>query len=96
MTATGTTITAANAPEKGANDTKKYWEDAIAEYTGYTFVSDTALADIKLKSKNWKLEKTIVGTKDAVAIGALVTVKSDGSVTVEYDPDSVKDGTSGK
>ena len=96
MTATGTTITAANAPEKGANDTKKYWEDAIAEYTGYTFVSGTALADIKLKSKNWKLEKTIVGTKDAVAIGALVTVKSDGSVTVEYDPDSVKDGTSGK
>ena len=91
MTADGTTITAdANAPKDG-----KKWSDALKEYTGYDFSTTDGGKDIKLKSKKWKLEKTIVGKVGDPAIGALVSIKSDGSVTVEYDPASVKDGTSG-
>ena len=80
MTKDGTTIT----PDK-----------ALKEYTGYDFSVTDGGKEIKLKSKKWKLEKTIVGKVGDSAIGALVTIKSDGSVTVEYDPASVKDGTSG-
>ena len=89
MKADGTTITPDN---KVPTDGKK-WSDALKEYTGYDF--STKQEDIKLKSKKWKLEKDTVGTKGDSAIGALVSIKSDGSVTVEYDPASVKDGTSG-
>lgn len=90
MTKDGTTITPDNAPTDG--DT---WAKALKEYTGYDFSVKDGGKEIKLKSKKWKLEKTIVGKVGDSAIGALVTVKSDGSVTVEYDPASVKDGTSG-
>lgn len=89
MDADGTTIT----PDTKVPTEGKTWKDALKEYTGYDFSAKQK--DIKLKSKKWKLEKDIVGKKGASAIGALVTVKSDGSVTVEYDPASVKDGTSG-
>ena len=92
MKSTGTTITATDALEKkkdDTSDTKKYWEDAIAEYTGYTFTTGKELTDIKLKSKNWKM------TGNIVAIQATVKIKSDGSVTVDYDPTTIKDGTTG-
>ena len=92
MKSTGTTITATNAPAKAKDDTdttKKYWADAIAEYTGYTFTSGTELTDIKLKSKKWQMkDKT-------AAIQATVKIESNGSVTVEYDPTTIKDGTTG-
>lgn len=87
MEASGTTITA-----KGTNDTNLYWQDAIKEYTGYDFSSK--VEDLKLKSKKWRTTPA-QGSTAETAIEATVTVKSDGSVTVEYNPASVKDGTAG-
>lgn len=92
MEASGTTITATGAPTKGTNDTNLYWQDAIKEYTGYNFSSK--VEDLKLKSKKWRTTPA-QGSTAETAIEATVTVKSDGSVTVEYNPASVKDGTAG-
>ena len=94
MEASGTTITATGAPTKGTNDTNLYWEDAIKEYTGYDFSSK--VEDLKLKSKKWRTTPAQGSTATAeTAIEATVTVKPDGSVTVEYNPTSVKNGTAG-
>lgn len=88
MEATGTTVTATGAP-----DTGDIWEDALQEYTGYDF-SKGKVDAIKLKSKKWRTTPAQGGTAET-AIIATVTVKSDGSVTVDYNPASVKDGTAG-
>lgn len=96
MESTGTTITADGAPEKaaGGNDSNLYWEDAIKEYTGYDFSGTNHKVEaIKLKSKKWRT--TVQSGTGDTAIQAIVTVKSDGSVTVVYNPESVKDGTAG-
>ena len=90
MTATGTTIAADKAPAKDA-DKNNAWTDAIKEYTGYDF--SNAVTEIKLKSKKWKTDGTVLTAKPTGTIAAKVSIKSDGSVTVAYDPKSVKDGT---
>ena len=88
MDANGTTVTNVGAP-----DTGKIWKDALQEYTGYDFSKGNVDA-IKLKSKKWRTTPAKGGTAET-AIIATVTVKSDGSVTVDYNPASVKDGTAG-
>lgn len=51
---------------------------------------------LKLKSKKWRTTPAQGSTATAeTAIEATVTVKPDGSVTVEYNPTSVKNGTAG-
>ena len=94
MTASGTTITATKAP---AADDKKAnaWTAAIKEYTGYDFSNSQNVDAVKLKSKKWATDGTVDSKKGNVAIMAKVSVKSDGSVTVLYDPKTVKDGTAG-
>lgn len=80
----GTSIVAENAPTTNG----RTWDLAIKEYTGFSFSGtslDKPLTDIKLKSAKWSTEK------DTVAIKATVTIASDGSVSVDYDPKSVKD-----
>ena len=92
MTATGTTIAADNAPDADANKNNA-WKDAIKEYTGYNFSATGGVTEIKLKSKKWKTDGTVLTEKPTGTIAAKVSIKSDGSVTVDYDPKSVKDGT---
>ncbi|NSF73859.1 prepilin-type N-terminal cleavage/methylation domain-containing protein [Blautia wexlerae] len=90
MTSDKTTIIASGAPEGTT------WNNAIKEYTGYDFNVEADQKKVKLKSKKWQLDGTFDASKKGdIAIAAKVTIKSDGSVTVEYDPASVKDGTSG-
>lgn len=86
MNSAGTTVIATGAPT-----TEKTWKDALQEYTGYDFSDGKNVDAIKLKSKKWRTTGETVET----AIIATVTVKSDGSVTVDYNPASVKDGTAG-
>lgn len=96
MTPTATTISAnADAPAKDTGKDND-WVAAIKEYTGYDFTNADDKKKVTLKSKKWQVG-TAVGTATATdnAIAAVVTVKSDGSVTVEYYPASVKDGTVG-
>ncbi|MGN8754121.1 type IV pilin protein [Blautia sp. HCP3S3_C4] len=92
MTATGTTIAATNAPAADTNKNNA-WKDAIKEYTGYDFSATGGVTEIKLKSKKWKTDGTVLTEKPTGTIAAKVSIKSDGSVTVDYDPKSVKDGT---
>lgn len=90
MNSDGTTVAETGAPKTG-----KTWKDALQEYTGYDFSKGNVDA-IKLKSKKWRTTVAAGGTGTSeTAIIATVTVKSDGSVTVDYNPASVKDGTAG-
>ncbi len=88
MNSDRTTVT-----DEGAPTTEKTWKAALQEYTGYDFSTGKVDA-IKLKSKKWRTTPAQGGTAET-AIIATVTVKSDGSVTVDYNPASVKDGTAG-
>lgn len=91
MNTSGTTVKATGAPT-----TAPTWSAAIKEYTGYDLSNADDQGKVTLKSKKWKLESAVGDSKvGATAIAATVTIKSDGSVTVEYDPKSVKDGTAG-
>ena len=93
MTATGTTIKAnSKAPSADAGKNNA-WTGAIKEYTGYDYSAAGGVTEIKLKSKKWKTDGTVVTADTAGTIAAKVSIKSDGSVTVAYDPKSVKDGT---
>lgn len=95
MTATATTVTAENAPDSDSGKNNN-WSAAIKEYTGYDFSVADDQKKVTLKSKKWQLGKKIGSTEaTANAIAAVITVNSDGSVTVEYNPASVKDGTVG-
>ena len=58
----------------------------IASYAGSTWT------DTKLKSKKWTSDGTDNGTL-ATEIKADITVKNDGSVDVEYTPETLKDQT---
>lgn len=91
MTSEKTTITPKGQP------TGSTWNAAIKEYTGYDFAVEDDQKKLKLKSKKWQLGKVVGSAKITDnAIAAVVTIKSDGSVTVEYIPASVKDGTLGE
>lgn len=95
MTPTATTISASD--DAPAKDTGKdnNWVAAIKEYTGYDFTNADDQKKVTLKSKKWQVGKDIGTAAKSTdnAIAAVVAVKSDGSVTVEYNPASVKDGT---
>lgn len=93
MTTTKTTIVASDNAPSGDTGKNNAWTDAIKEYTGYDFSSADGVTEVKLKSKKWKTDGTVVTANTAATIAAKVSIKSDGSVTVDYDPKSVKDGT---
>lgn len=93
MKATGTTIVADKAPEADASKSNN-WVSAIKEYTGYDFSNTEDQKKVTLKSKKWRTTPA-QGSDAETAIQAVVSVKSDGSVTVKYNPESVKDGTAG-
>ena len=82
ITADGTTVTADTNAATGSND----WKAALKEYTGYDFTSGSPNANLKINSSKW-------ATKDGKTKGITASVKIDtnGSVTVTYDPESVKD-----
>ena len=95
MTPTATTSSAsADAPAKDTGKDND-WVAAIKEYTGYDFTNADDQKKVTLKSKKWQVGKDIGTAAKSTdnAIAAVVAVKSDGSVTVEYNPASVKDGT---
>ena len=52
-----------------------------------SFVGENWREEIKLKSKKW------TGTKKSNEISATLVVENDGSVTVTYDPPTIKDQT---
>ena len=54
-----------------------------------SFVGENWKSDIKLKSKKW----TDADGKPLTSISATLLVKNDGSVTVTYDPTTIKDQT---
>ena len=54
-----------------------------------SFVGENWKSDIKLKSKKW----TDADGKLLTSISATLLVKNDGSVTVTYDPTTIKDQT---
>ena len=82
ITADGTTVTADSNVATGDND----WKAALKEYTGYDFESGKPNANLKIKSSKWV-------TKDGKTKGvtASIIIDTDGSVTVTYDPEAVKD-----
>lgn len=80
-TATPTTLT---VPE---NVTASTIEDIITSYAGENWKLT------KLKSKKWTSNGSEDATKRVEEIKADLTVKMDGSVTVEYTPKTIKDQT---
>lgn len=82
ITADGTTVTEDTNVATGDND----WKAALKEYTGYDFESGKPNANLKIKSSKWV-------TKDGKTKGITASIKidTDGSVTVTYDPEAVKD-----
>ena len=57
-----------------------------------SFVGDNWRSEIKLKSKKWTEDGKVTG-KVKEEISATLEVGNDGSVTVTYDPDTLKDQT---
>ena len=84
IAADGTTIDATDAPAADASSSND-WTGAMKEYTGFTFADGAPNDKIKLKSKKWK------DSTGATAINATVTITSDASVSVTYDPETVMD-----
>ena len=57
-----------------------------------SFVGENWKSDIKLKSKKWTIDGKLNGNP-VDEIKAILTVGNDGSVTVKYIPESIKDQT---
>ena len=79
---TGTTILDCN-PNDTSQSTSEI-DGIITSYVGANW------KDTKLKSKKWENPKT---KKTVTQISATLEVKNDGSVTVTYDPTTIKDQT---
>ena len=56
-----------NAPDADANKNNA-WKDAIKEYTGYDFSATGGVTEIKLKSKKWKTDGTVLTEKQLVLL----------------------------
>lgn len=90
ITPSNTTITAAALTTGGTVPTygELKWNDALKEYTGYDWHSDTnTFGDLKLKSSKWKDKNS------NCQISATIEVQESGAVKVTYDPTSVKETT---
>ena len=93
----GTTITYAQTGTATADGST--WVDGMNSLlegnwtsTGTTSMSN---ADLKLKSNKWEPAGDIVDgvAANSYTVGAHIEVESDGTMTVAYDPATIKDGT---
>ena len=57
------------------------WVNALKEYTGYTFESGKPNTNLKVKSSKWGEN----------GVKAEIKIDKDGSVTVTYIPETIKD-----
>ncbi len=75
------TITKAGTTIKGDTNSPAGWINALKEYTGYTFADGTPNTNLKVKSSKWGDD----------GVKAEIKIDKDGSVTVTYTPETIKD-----
>ena len=85
--------------DKNGSDIKEKEKPIVNEHsrqgfvsTFKSFVGENWKSDIKLKSKKWTIDGKLNGNP-VDEIKAILTVGNDGSVTVKYIPESIKDQT---
>lgn len=96
-TADGTTITFAptNAKQTTTGESWTKGMTALLEGKWDDSTDDTLKnKDLDLKSNKWSADATVAGlTPNDHKIGADITVKSDGTMVVDYNPASIKEGS---
>ena len=96
-TADGTTITFAptNAKQTTTGESWTKGMTALLEGEWDASTADTLKnKNLDLKSNKWSADATVAGlTPKDHKIGADITVKSDGTMVVDYNPASIKEGS---